>query len=151
MRHGHLCARIIRVANSMECTRMFAQGHSFQSRRCGWLNAANCSAHSSLYLQWSYGVCVWELLTRGQKPYAQINSKLEVYEYLRDNKRLPMPPLSPPVIYTEIMMRCWQWSHSQRPTFVHICRDLPRIISRLERDNARHLMDNEYELPNASM
>jgi len=42
-------------------------------------------------IQWSYGVLLWELLTRGEKPYADVDSEYMV-QYLENNHRLEKPP-----------------------------------------------------------
>ncbi|CAM6004480.1 unnamed protein product [Sphagnum balticum] len=98
---------------------------------------------------WSYGVCVWELLTRGQQPFAEMTEWTEIYTHLHKGNRLPIPLLCPPIVYNNLMMRCWQWTAEDRPTFADICRDLPTTIRQLEQqDKYRNLIDMHYERPN---
>ena len=44
----------------------------------------------SFYLQWSFGVTVWEMLTLGQIPYAEIDP-FEMAAYLREGYRIAQP------------------------------------------------------------
>lgn len=41
--------------------------------------------------QWAFGVTMWEIVTRGQTPYAGIENA-EIYNYLISGNRLKQPP-----------------------------------------------------------
>lgn len=41
--------------------------------------------------QWAFGVTMWEIVTRGQTPYAGIENA-EIYNYLIGGNRLKQPP-----------------------------------------------------------
>lgn len=41
--------------------------------------------------QWAFGVTMWEIMTRGQTPYAGIENA-EIYNYLIGGNRLKQPP-----------------------------------------------------------
>lgn len=41
--------------------------------------------------QWSFGVTMWEIATRGQTPYPGVENS-EIYDYLRQGNRLKQPP-----------------------------------------------------------
>jgi len=45
-------------------------------------------------LQWSYGICLWEFLTRGQVPYPDITNG-EVKDYLKRGERMSQPDYCP--------------------------------------------------------
>ena len=43
-----------------------------------------------VYLQWSFGVVMWEILTRGRTPYQEIESE-EIAAFVKSGKRLERP------------------------------------------------------------
>ncbi len=53
-----------------------------------------CTVHEGVFvcpLQWSFGVTMWEIATRGQTPYPGVENS-EIYDYLRQGNRLKQPP-----------------------------------------------------------
>lgn len=49
------------------------------------------SSPVSIPFQWAFGVTMWEIVTRGQTPYAGIENA-EIYNYLIGGNRLKQPP-----------------------------------------------------------
>jgi hypothetical protein len=96
---------------------------------------ARCVHKREHILQWAYGVCVWELMTRGATPYPTVNT-WQLLEYLHAGNRLPCPPMCPQPIYDYLMMPCWEIVPEYRPTFIQICTQLPQLIYRLERGDS---------------
>jgi len=78
---------------------------------------------------WSYGVLLWELLTRGKKPYEGVDIRY-MADYLKEH-RLEKPPLAPDVIYA-IMRSCWKVNPADRPTFTDIKQNLTNILATAE-------------------
>ncbi|XP_077994510.1 hepatocyte growth factor receptor-like [Glandiceps talaboti] len=76
---------------------------------------------------WSYGVVVWELLTRGQLPYSSVDS-WDVSNYLEKGKRLAQPDFTPDELY-ELLLQCWHQDPSQRPDFTVVCEKLQYLLS----------------------
>ena len=72
---------------------------------------------------WSFGVTLWELMTLGQQPYAEVDP-FEMADYLRDGYRLFQPINCPDKLY-EIMVCCWNAIPEARPS-------LPQLLSCLE-------------------
>ena len=75
---------------------------------------------------WSYGVLVWELMTRGIVPYPNLQH-FEVLLHLRSGYRLPQPNYCPDAAF-ELMQKCWSFKAKERPTFKEISTELQDII-----------------------
>ena len=64
---------------------------------------------------WMFGVCVWEILMLGIKPFQGVKNS-EVIGKLENGERLPLPPRCPPRVYS-IMLQCWAYEPLKRPNF----------------------------------
>ncbi|XP_057714667.1 tyrosine-protein kinase receptor TYRO3 [Corythoichthys intestinalis] len=64
---------------------------------------------------WSFGVTMWEVMTRGQTPYPGVENS-EIYEYLIRGERLKKPAECRQDIY-DVMHSCWSPVPKCRPTF----------------------------------
>ncbi|XP_077983307.1 hepatocyte growth factor receptor-like isoform X2 [Glandiceps talaboti] len=87
---------------------------------------------------WSYGVLVWELLTRGELPYASVDS-WDISNYLEKGKRLPQPAYALDVLY-ELLLKCWHQDPSQRPDFSDICQQVQDLLSNGEQDDENYYL-----------
>lgn len=77
---------------------------------------------------WSFGVLLFELWSKGQKPYGSWDN-LRVRSELHDGYRLPPPQRCPLEIYT-IMMDCWHPDEHQRPDFYTLTVRQLTVLSR---------------------
>jgi len=65
-------------------------------------------------VQWSYGVLLWELLTRGAKPYEGIDA-MRMRRHLKDGNRLAKPsPTTPDFVYAHIFFS-WRAAKNTSP------------------------------------
>ena len=64
---------------------------------------------------WSFGIVLYEMITRGRFPYTGMDSK-QVKEALKQGYRMPRPNGCPDKLY-DIMQKCWEPAPSARPTF----------------------------------
>ncbi|KAM6169791.1 macrophage-stimulating protein receptor [Rhynchocyon petersi] len=78
---------------------------------------------------WSFGVLLWELLTRGAAPYSHIDPFDLVY-FLAQGRRLPQPEYCPDSLY-EMMQHCWAPEPRARPTFKMLVLELECIVATL--------------------
>ncbi|VDK82015.1 unnamed protein product [Dibothriocephalus latus] len=68
---------------------------------------------------WSFGVLMYEVLTYGGLPYAEIPED-EILAYLKNGNRLPnpcKPEWSQSGALYGVMLRCWAAEPKERPTF----------------------------------
>ncbi|XP_032894215.1 hepatocyte growth factor receptor isoform X2 [Amblyraja radiata] len=82
---------------------------------------------------WSFGVLLWELMTRGAPPYPDVDS-FDVTVYLLQGRRLLQPEYCPDSLYA-VMLQCWHPKHEIRPTFSEIVSKLSSIISTFTGDH----------------
>ncbi|XP_047419963.1 macrophage-stimulating protein receptor isoform X2 [Sciurus carolinensis] len=82
---------------------------------------------------WSFGVLLWELLTRGAPPYPHIDP-FDLTHYLAQGRRLPQPEYCPNSLY-QVMQRCWEVDPAVRPTFGTLVMEVEQIVSSLLGDH----------------
>uniref|UniRef100_A0A8B9PAH6 Tyrosine-protein kinase receptor TYRO3 n=1 Tax=Apteryx owenii TaxID=8824 RepID=A0A8B9PAH6_APTOW len=78
---------------------------------------------------WAFGVTMWEIVTRGQTPYAGIENA-EIYNYLISGNRLKQPPECLEDVYV-LMCRCWHPEPKLRPSFGVLRSQLEMIRERM--------------------
>ncbi|XP_067152560.1 tyrosine-protein kinase receptor TYRO3 isoform X2 [Apteryx mantelli] len=78
---------------------------------------------------WAFGVTMWEIVTRGQTPYAGIENA-EIYNYLISGNRLKQPPECLEDVYV-LMCRCWHPEPKLRPSFGVLRSQLEMIRGRM--------------------
>ncbi|RXM30143.1 Hepatocyte growth factor receptor [Acipenser ruthenus] len=78
-------------------------------------------------LQWSFGVLLWELMTRGAPPYSDVSS-FEMTVFLLQGRRLLQPEFCPDSLYN-VMIECWHPNPERRPTFSGLVSRISSIFS----------------------
>ncbi|XP_006633394.2 hepatocyte growth factor receptor isoform X1 [Lepisosteus oculatus] len=76
---------------------------------------------------WSFGVLLWELMTRGAPPYSDINS-FDITVFLLQGRRLLQPEFCPDSLYN-VMIECWHPKPERRPTFSELVARISSIFS----------------------
>lgn len=56
---------------------------------------------------WMFGVCIWEILMLGVKPFQGVKNS-DVISKLENGERLPLPIDCPPRLYS-LMSQCWAY------------------------------------------
>ncbi|XP_041944494.1 macrophage-stimulating protein receptor [Alosa sapidissima] len=79
---------------------------------------------------WSFGVLLWEMLTRGASPYPEVDP-YDITHYLLKGRRLPQPQYCPDPLYA-VMLRCWDPEADRRPCFTSLVAEVMSILSGLE-------------------
>ncbi|XP_066989476.1 uncharacterized protein Fak isoform X11 [Macrobrachium rosenbergii] len=89
---------------------------------------------------WMFGVCMWEILMLGVKPFQGIKNN-DVIKRIDNGERLALPPNCPPRLYS-LMSMCWTYEPSKRPSFKDIKEALSEIL-REERMQQHETMRRE--------
>ncbi|XP_077979883.1 hepatocyte growth factor receptor-like isoform X1 [Glandiceps talaboti] len=76
---------------------------------------------------WSFGVVLWELMTRGVTPYPSVDN-WDISKYLRKGKRLPQPQYCSDELY-DLMVNCWSVMPDDRPDFTELVYLLKKILT----------------------
>ncbi|XP_034729282.1 focal adhesion kinase 1 isoform X12 [Etheostoma cragini] len=75
---------------------------------------------------WMFGVCMWEILMFGVKPFQGVKNN-DVIGRIENGERLAMPPQCPPTLYS-LMTKCWSYDPSKRPRFTELKTQLSTIL-----------------------
>ncbi|XP_053377268.1 hepatocyte growth factor receptor-like isoform X2 [Mercenaria mercenaria] len=79
---------------------------------------------------WSFGIVLWELMTRGVNPYPEVDN-WDIVRYLKHGRRMPQPQYCPDQLYA-IMRKCWHPNPKERPEFSHLAHEINDMITMLE-------------------
>lgn len=82
---------------------------------------------------WSFGVLLWELLTRGAPPYPHIDP-FDLTQFLAQGRRLPQPEYCPDSLY-KVMQCCWAADPAARPTFGALAGEVEQLAAALRGDH----------------
>ncbi|CAH2034962.1 unnamed protein product, partial [Iphiclides podalirius] len=96
---------------------------------------------------WAFGVTIWEILSYGARPYANISAR-DVPELIENGLKLPQPNICTLDIYC-VMVSCWMLDADSRPTF----KQLAETFAEMARDPGRYLVipgDKFMRLPSYS-
>ncbi|KAH9521249.1 hypothetical protein DERF_004923 [Dermatophagoides farinae] len=75
---------------------------------------------------WSFGVALWEAMSRGEMPYQGMDGQ-DILRMFNENRRLPKPENCSVIIY-QIMWSCWQFKPEDRLNFANIVDQLMHYL-----------------------
>lgn len=82
---------------------------------------------------WSYGVTLFEMFSRGEKPNLldpnEELSQSKLLDRLENGERLKRPSMCPENIYRELMLPCWHKEPKSRPVFSELMKVIENILS----------------------
>ncbi|KAM9501606.1 ephrin type-A receptor 7 [Clarias gariepinus] len=99
---------------------------------------------------WSFGVTMWEIVTRGKTPYPGIPNH-ELLEMLESGHRLNQGDCDSKLY--EVMLSCWHKEPSQRPCFAELAQSLKALLCELpplEPSKESYYINQGLEAANAS-
>jgi len=70
---------------------------------------------------WAYGILVFEVMSRGQTPYAEFATLAEVAEQVKSGYIMHCPKGCRLEVYETVMKPCWDSVAKDRPGFGHLC------------------------------
>eukprot|EP00041_Stephanoeca_diplocostata_P026580 m.718937 g.718937 ORF g.718937 m.718937 type:complete len:771 (+) comp22997_c1_seq34:676-2988(+) len=71
---------------------------------------------------WSYGILLWEIMSGGERPYADMDN-LKVVTEVDRGYRMPEPDNCPKALH-RLMLRCWEADRRRRMEFADIAANL---------------------------
>ncbi|XP_043934870.1 macrophage-stimulating protein receptor [Protopterus annectens] len=95
---------------------------------------------------WSFGVLLWELMTRGTSPYPDVDP-YDITRYLLKGRRLPQPEFCPDPLYNT-MLHCWAPQPEMRPTFTKLIPEIERMLDSLKGEHYVNLEVSYVNLDN---
>ncbi|CAF0736648.1 unnamed protein product [Brachionus calyciflorus] len=125
--HRDIAARNILVFNH-ECIKLADFGLSreidenvYLASKCKlpikWMapESINFRKFTSLSDVWMFGICIWEIMSFGEKPFQGIKNP-DVIKLIEEKQRLDKPEKCPNELY-KLMLQCWEYDSSKRPNF----------------------------------
>jgi serine/threonine protein kinase len=82
---------------------------------------------------WSFGVLLWEMMTRGSLPFSDTKDQ-DVPNLIQSGQELPQPEYCPDNVYA-LMTACWSFNPLQRPKFETIEEAITDIVLPVQRGN----------------
>ena len=86
--------------NHVVCKNIHFILHSLWSLRFSVTSYAVLVSISGSFFQWSYGVLLWELMTRGSTPYPEVEN-WDIIHYIRKGHRLERPEFCPIAMFVK--------------------------------------------------
>ena len=121
--YGGIILDIVKIANFHLARRL--NGNKYYTIEKGTHLAIKWTApegytHTSNQLSiksdvWSFGILLWELITKGSLPYPNMITQ-QVCDAVPKGYRMPKPEDCPEPFY-QIMLDCWKLNDDERPTF----------------------------------
>ncbi len=90
---------------------------------------------------WSFGVVLWELFSRAELPYANLNIE-QTINLVVSGFKLPQPEGCPDSIY-EVMLKCWEPEPAARPAIQDIHLTLTQIWEKNKPDTDASIMGSD--------
>ncbi|KAF7989711.1 hypothetical protein HCN44_008385 [Aphidius gifuensis] len=124
--HSHLCARSIGLTDDF-IPKIMGYGigkYAIEDVKLARWTAPERFGHKKHIpgVVWSFGVVIWEMMSMGGTPYADLNDETDVEEAVVEKHiRLPQLRDMTDPLY-EVLLSCWQDNYDERPGFDELSR-----------------------------
>jgi len=94
------------------------------------LESINQNRYSRASDVWSYGVFMWELMTKAQQPFSEVDP-FEIEDYLTGGYRLHQPLNCPDQLYS-VLVSCWGSQPQERASVLQLHQTLQELQKQLQ-------------------
>jgi len=94
------------------------------------LESINHNRYSRASDVWSYGVFMWELMTKAQQPFSEVDP-FEIEDYLTGGYRLHQPLNCPDQLYS-VLVSCWGSQPQERASVLQLHQTLQELQKQLQ-------------------
>lgn len=138
--------KTVKVADfglSKQCKGVYAEPGGKMPLR--WMAPESClkEEHSSKSDVWMFGVCSWEILSYGVKPFNRLKPKEYVKE-LKRGTRLEKPRGCPKAVY-DVLLSCWEYDPTKRPMFDAIIAPIKGVLDKFAKQGMADLSDADWK------
>merc|ERR1712131_316543 len=81
---------------------------------------------------WMFGVCAWEILSCGTKPFQRVKNN-DVIGKIENGERLGKPDLCPHKLFS-VIEQCWKYNPEERPLSADLNVRIGSLIEQFEKD-----------------
>lgn len=75
---------------------------------------------------WSFGICLWEIFSRGKVPYPGLSNE-EVAKKVTSGYQMTVPECQPQV--AKLMLDCWKVNPGERPSFSQLLEEFGKLVA----------------------
>ncbi|XP_060082428.1 uncharacterized protein LOC132561744 [Ylistrum balloti] len=145
---------VVKITDASFSWSLFPDEYMYDSERERWLpvrwmaqDSLQYGFYSTSTDVWSYGVLMWEVMSRGVVlPYFDIEKNEDIKDHVISGFRLGKPETVPDEMYS-LMLSCWDTDHTKRPAFVRIIERLMDILNPPESPSKLYQNQQNDELP----
>merc|ERR1719245_570238 len=95
---------------------------------------------------WAFGVMVWEILTRGLKPYGELKNWEEITRHLDAGNRLEIPTNCDDEL-NYLLHKCWDTERQLRPTVFYLVKFFQAHYARVENNTIKKRAKSQLTMP----
>ncbi|XP_063724540.1 ephrin type-A receptor 2-like isoform X2 [Symsagittifera roscoffensis] len=107
----------------------------------------DCGKFSPCSDVWSFGVLMWEVVSRGDRPWADLYPE-QIQRAVLCGQPLPVTHTPCPLALYSLMLQCWQPQPHQRPSFAFLSQSLCHLVK--QRDSLAQQVNTAATISSAN-